>query len=127
MRRDRVGRLILTLLLVTSAVMASAPGSSFAASPGSAQSGDTTLTLYNAQHVALGEAWAADFTRLTGINVVVRSGKDSELANVIIQEGEGSPADVFITENSPAMSAVERRSSAVIHRSRSASRWSQLA
>jgi iron(III) transport system substrate-binding protein len=90
--------------------MASAPGSSFAASPGSAQADDATLTLYNAQHVALGEAWAADFTRLTGINVVVRSGKDSELANLIIQEGEGSPADVFITENSPAMSMVANSS-----------------
>lgn len=65
-----------------------------------------TLTLYNAQHVPLAEAWVADFTRTTGIDVQIRSGKDLELAQVLVQEGTASPADVFITENSPAMSVV---------------------
>ncbi|MCC6177699.1 MAG: iron ABC transporter substrate-binding protein [Chloroflexi bacterium] len=70
---------------------------------------DVTLTLYNAQHVPLAEAWVADFTKLTGIKVNVRSGKDFELANQIVQEGAGSPADVFITENSPAMTVVANK------------------
>jgi iron(III) transport system substrate-binding protein len=49
------------------------------------------------------------FTRETGIKVELRSGKDFELANQIAQEGDASPADVFITENSPAMQVVSSR------------------
>lgn len=67
-----------------------------------AQSG-VTLTLYNAQHVPLAEAWAADFTKMTGIKVQMRSASDYVLANQLVQEGDASPADLFITENSPAM------------------------
>lgn len=68
---------------------------------------DTTLTLYNAQHVDLIETLVDAFTEQTGIKVEIRSGSDSELANQIIQEGAASPADVFVTENSPAMSLVD--------------------
>jgi iron(III) transport system substrate-binding protein len=65
-----------------------------------------TLTLYNAQHDFV-EDMAKDFTAKTGIKVKVRSGEDFELANQIVQEGKASPADVFVTENSPAMSLVD--------------------
>ncbi len=67
---------------------------------------DVTLTLYNAQHENLATAMVAGFTKETGIKVAIRSGKDFDLANQIVQEGSGSPADVFITENSPAMQVV---------------------
>ena len=65
------------------------------------------LVVYNAQHESLTRAWADAFTRETGIPVVLRNGGDSDLANQIVQEGSGSPADVFLTENSPAMTLVE--------------------
>jgi iron(III) transport system substrate-binding protein len=39
--------------------------------------------------------------------VKLRNGKDLELANQLVQEGDASPADVFLTENSPAMSLVD--------------------
>lgn len=61
------------------------------------------LVVYNAQHDALGRAWMEAFTKETGIKVVVRKGSDMEFANLILQEGDLSPADVFLTENSPAM------------------------
>src|SRR6266542_1400686 len=67
---------------------------------------DVTLNLYNSQHVTLAEAWAADFTSMTGIKVAIRSASDFVLANQIVQEGDASPADVYITENSPAMTIV---------------------
>ena len=67
---------------------------------------NVTLTLYNAQHVPVAEAWAKAFTSETGINVAIRSASDLVLANVILQEGMDSPADVFITENTPAMAMV---------------------
>ncbi|MFC0862990.1 iron ABC transporter substrate-binding protein [Sphaerimonospora cavernae] len=66
-----------------------------------------TLTLYNAQHDDLVEAMVAGFTKETGIKVDIRSGKDFELANQLVQEGDASPADVFLTENSPAMTLVD--------------------
>ncbi|ODU03061.1 MAG: iron ABC transporter substrate-binding protein [Pseudonocardia sp. SCN 72-86] len=71
-----------------------------------AAAADTTLVLYNAQHEEVGKAWADGFTAKTGIKVEVRNGSDFELANQILAEGANSPADVFITENSPAMSLV---------------------
>lgn len=65
------------------------------------------LVVYNAQHEQLTEEWAEAFTAETGIEVVLRNGDDSELANQLVQEGTASKADVFLTENSPAMSLVE--------------------
>ena len=47
------------------------------------------------------------FTKETGIKVTYRQGGDTELGNQLIAEGDSSPADVFLTENSPAMAAVE--------------------
>jgi ABC-type Fe3+ transport system substrate-binding protein len=66
------------------------------------------ITVYNAQHESLTKAWADGFTKETGIKVTIRKGGDTELANQIVQEGAASPADVFVTENSPAMVLVEK-------------------
>jgi iron(III) transport system substrate-binding protein len=49
------------------------------------------------------------FMAETGIEVKVRNGSDLEMANQIVQEGDASPADVFVTENSPAMTLVDGR------------------
>ena len=68
--------------------------------------GDAVLTLYNAQHEDLVRAMTTGFTQQSGIKVELRSGKDFELANQIVQEGAASPADAFVTENSPAMQVV---------------------
>ena len=79
-----------------------------AASSGAGAPADPdALVVYNAQHEQLGEEWAAAFTEETGIEVVLRHGGDSELANQLVLEGEASKADVFLTENSPAMSLVQ--------------------
>ena len=49
------------------------------------------------------------FTKDTGIKVKMRDGGDFELANQLVQEGAASPADVFVTENSPAMTLVDSK------------------
>lgn len=77
---------------------------SFAAS---AQSAPEGIVVYNAQHASLTQAWVDGFTRETGIKVTVRNGGDTELGNQLVQEGAASPADVFLTENSPAMTLVD--------------------
>ncbi|MCF6427695.1 iron ABC transporter substrate-binding protein [Amycolatopsis tucumanensis] len=79
---------------------------SVSACAGSASGGDV-LTLYSAQPAA--KAMVDGFTQETGIKVDIRSGSDSELANQIVQEGDASPADVFVTENSPAMNLVQSK------------------
>lgn len=65
------------------------------------------IVVYNAQHESLTKAWADGFTKETGIKVTIRKGGDTELGNQIVQEGAASPADVFVTENSPAMVLVD--------------------
>lgn len=65
------------------------------------------LVIYNAQHEPLLKELAPEFTKETGIEVELRNGKDLELSNQLVAEGKASPADVFLTENSPAMSQVE--------------------
>jgi len=66
-----------------------------------------SLTIYNAQHEGLTKEWAEAFKEETGIVVTIRNGSDLEFANQIVQEGANSPADVFLTENSPAMALVD--------------------
>jgi iron(III) transport system substrate-binding protein len=97
-------RLIGALGVALSVLLASACGG--AAQPAT-QEDPNALVVYNAQHESMTRVWADAFTASTGIPVVLRNGRDFELANQIKAEGEQSPADVFLTENSPAMALVE--------------------
>lgn len=76
-------------------------------SPSFAASDSDGIVVYNAQHESLTKAWVEGFTKETGIKVTLRNGDDSELGNQIVQEGKASPADVFLTENSPSMVLVD--------------------
>ena len=68
---------------------------------------DDGLVVYNAQHEALTQEWADGFTKETGVKVTLRNGSDTELGNQLLQEGAASPADLFLTENSPAQVLVD--------------------
>ena len=85
---------------VAAAVVALSAGCSFGGGS------DAELTLYSAQHEDLVTVMVEGFAKETGIDVVIRSGSDFELGNQLVQEGSASPADVFLTENSPAMTLV---------------------
>ncbi len=65
------------------------------------------IVVYNAQHESLTKSWVEGFTKETGIKVTLRNGDDTEMGNQLVQEGDKSPADVFLTENSPAMVLVD--------------------
>ena len=84
-----------------------AVGVAIAAMPVTAFAQDDGITVYNAQHESLTQEWADAFTAATGIAVTIRQGSDLEVGNQILQEGANSPADVFLTENSPAMALVD--------------------
>jgi iron(III) transport system substrate-binding protein len=79
-----------------------------AAFAGPALAQDDGLIVYNAQHETLTQAWADGFAKETGIKVTLRNGGDTELGNQLLQEGAASPADVFLTENSPAQVLVDK-------------------
>ena len=70
---------------------------------------EPSIVVYNAQHEELIDAVAKAFTKTTEIKVELRNGSDLELANQLATEGKASPADVFLTENSPAMTLVDAK------------------
>lgn len=97
---------VMSAAAMAALTLAGCSGTSTGSPSGSGDAG-TSITVYNAQHEELTSAWVAEFTKETGIKVNLRNGEDPEMANQIIQEGKASPADVFLTENSPAMDQVE--------------------
>jgi iron(III) transport system substrate-binding protein len=68
-----------------------------------------SITVYSGQHPQTVAALVSAFTKQTGIPVKVRDDDEGVLASQIIQEGKSSPADVFYTENSPALQALAER------------------
>ncbi|MFE3544963.1 extracellular solute-binding protein [Nocardia sp. NPDC059177] len=66
------------------------------------------ITVYSGQDATLVAEWVAAFTEETGIEVVVRHGGDIGLGNRLLAEGADSPADAFLTANTPAMTLVAR-------------------
>ncbi len=77
-------------------------GLTLAACGGSSGSSGS-ITLYNGQHEQTTDSLVAAFEAKTGITVNVRSDDEDTLADQIVTEGPNSPADVFYTENSPAL------------------------
>lgn len=79
-----------------------------AATPNVAAS-DVTLTLYSGQHEDLAKALAEAFEKASGIKVDVRAGSDADLANQIIEEGNRSKADLFMTEEPGQAAALDAK------------------
>jgi iron(III) transport system substrate-binding protein len=65
--------------------------------------GGSSLVVYNGQHAQLTQALVKGFEQQTGIHVGIRSGDSLVLATQILQEGNASPADVVLAENSPEL------------------------
>jgi iron(III) transport system substrate-binding protein len=68
-----------------------------------------SLTLYSAQHEPITEAFVKGFEESNGAEVKVRYGEDEGLASQIEQEGDASPADVFLAENTPPLEALSEK------------------
>jgi iron(III) transport system substrate-binding protein len=67
------------------------------------------LTLYSAQHEQVIDMLTAAFTKQTGIKVQAHQGEGPDIANQLMHEGASSPADLFLTENSPELVLLDEK------------------
>ncbi len=101
-RAGRHGGVVLSLSIALGAVALAG------CAAGSSASSDA-LTVYSGQHVQTTQALVAAFEKQTGITVNVRSDDEDVLADQIVTEGARSPADVYVTENSPPLQYLASR------------------
>jgi iron(III) transport system substrate-binding protein len=71
-------------------------------------SGKPSIVLYDGQHPQLTEALVAAFEKQSGISVRMRTNDSIVLADQILQEGHASPADVYLSENSPELMTLQK-------------------
>jgi iron(III) transport system substrate-binding protein len=71
--------------------------------------GAQSITLYSGQHEQTTDGLVTAFEKQTGITVNVRNDDEDTLANLIAVQGSHTPADVFYTENSPALEFLQEK------------------
>ncbi|NNJ46207.1 MAG: solute-binding protein, partial [Acidimicrobiia bacterium] len=70
---------------------------------GACSSGEASITVYSGRTENLIGPLLDEFTAQTGIDVAVKYGSSAELALLISEEGDRSPADVFISQSPGAV------------------------
>ena len=68
-----------------------------------------SLVIYNGQHKVTAQGAVKAFEKATGIKVELRNGSSSQLANLIVEEGAKSPADLFYSEETPPLAALAEK------------------
>jgi iron(III) transport system substrate-binding protein len=75
----------------------------------SGSSSGQSITLFSGQHEQTTDGLVSAFEKQTGITVNVRNDDEDTLADLIAVQGSHSPADVFYTENSPALEFLQEK------------------
>jgi iron(III) transport system substrate-binding protein len=102
-----MSRLAKAVAGVTAAVLATL---TVAVGVGGASQKEVSLVLYSGQHVQTTDSLVAGFEKVhPNVNVIVRSNDEDTFDAQIVAEGSRSPADVFFTENSPALEYLQQR------------------
>jgi iron(III) transport system substrate-binding protein len=92
----------LAVLLIAGALAACGSGSGGGGSAGS-------ITLYSGQHEQTTQSLVNAFEQKTGIHVNVRYNDEDSFADEIVAEKSHPVADVFYTENSPALESLQNQ------------------
>lgn len=69
---------------------------------------DAALVIYSGRSEDLMAPVLEDFTAATGIDVSVRYGSTAALTAQLLEEGDATPADVFLSQDAGALSALEQ-------------------
>ncbi|WP_091435642.1 iron ABC transporter substrate-binding protein [Micromonospora yangpuensis] len=71
--------------------------------------GDKQITVYSGRNEQLVKPLLEKFTAQTGIAVQARYASTAQLAAQLVEEGDRSPADVFLAQDAGALGAVSKR------------------
>ncbi len=66
-----------------------------------------SLTIYSGRSESLVDAIIDQFSNATGVKVSVKYAKTPQLAAILLEEGERSPADIFFAQDTGGLGAVE--------------------
>ena len=69
---------------------------------------DDVLTIYSGRNESLVGPLLESFSEISGIEIAVLYGGTASLASQIIEEGENSPADIFIAQDAGALGALAK-------------------